>query len=192
MARVYPPIWCEYPDCQRCEKADCDSRILALFAPFKTKKIDFSDKNKMVEITSIAIYFEYCEQLAKFFLLFPQESLDVVKNNFVNSSTGEPTNVAIQRIFLDMLDHSDADAPTDGVHKFRLKFGMIARKSSRGYVASEKGKLELIISKKERNEFVRQIEDFCDKLRKGKLATFKKTENLLRCKYCFLPDCDRF
>jgi hypothetical protein len=115
----------------------------------------------------------------------------IVKNNFVNFSTGEPTTVEIQRIFLDMLDHNDPNAPTDGVHKFRMKFFLAATKKGKGYVVSEKGQEEIKLSKKERLELITLVKSFCQKLKKGEIFTFNKTDNLLRCKYCFLPDCEQ-
>jgi hypothetical protein len=190
MPRVYPPIWCKGHKCEECNFLDCDSRILKLFAQHKYKNLDFVNRPQQIEITSIAIYFGYCQRLAKFFLSFPQHSpMPVVENNFVNAATGLPTKVEIQRIMLDMLDHGDPNAPTDETHRLRLMFIMRATNNLSGFISSEKGDIEIKLTEKELADFTTTVNNWLAKFFNQNLS-YEKTEKLDRCKYCFLPNCE--
>lgn len=191
MPRVYPPIWCKSNKCEKCSFLDCDSRILELFAQHKYENLSFAKRPKQIEITSIAIYFGYCQRLAKFFLSFPQHSpIPVVKNNFVNAATGLPTKVEIQRIMLDMLDHGDPNAPTDETHRLRLMLIMKATNKLSGVISSEKGDVEIKPTEKELANFAAMVDDWLAKLFNENLS-YEKTKKLNRCKYCFLPNCEK-
>lgn len=191
MGRAYPPVWCEKNDCSKCDIRTCHKKTLALFEPYKYDEINFEKRPKTVEVTSIATYFGYCQRLAKFFLLFPQRGpIDVVKNNFFNSTTGLPTNVSIQRIFLDMLNHGDPNAPTDNIHKYRLIFLTEKTKSEKeGIIYSNGSKILINISDEERKRFMKLANDWLHNLFQGNVS-FKKTENTKLCEYCFLENCE--
>jgi hypothetical protein len=194
MPRVYPPAWCHEPDCKKCDFLKCDRRILSLLAPLKYSSLDSDERPKVVEITSIAVYFGFCQRLAKFFLLFPQDSpVPVVTNNFINSNTGLPTTVSIQRILLDMLDRGDPKAPTDEVHRIRLMliFKATKRKVGRMIIGSEDD-VEVKVSDTEIDAIVERVRRWQYDLSAGKLVNFEKTSRIDRCVYCFLDDCERF
>ena len=193
MPRVYPPIWCKGEDCKTCDFIECDSKILRLLRPYEYPSLGFHRRRKKVEITSIAIYFGFCQRLSKFFLLFPQDSpISVVTENFLDSNTGRPATVSIQRVLLDMLNHGDPQAPTDDVHRLRLMFFTKATNRYReGIISAEK---EVTVSLSEA-----RVEDFLEKAKKlhhdlceGKISSFEKTEDLNRCRYCFLENCEEY
>lgn len=194
MPRVYPPVWCQEPDCKKCDFLKCDRRILRLLMPLKYNSLDFDKRPKIIEITSIAIYFGFCQRLAKFFLLFPQNSpVSVVTENFINSNTGLPTTVSIQRILLDMLNHGDPKAPTDDVHRLRLMliFKATNRKVGRMIIGSEDD-VEVKANQNEIDAFAEQVKQWQYDLFAGRITNFEKTSKLDRCAYCFLDDCEQF
>lgn len=191
MTRAYPPVWCKEQNCEECNFIECDSKILSLFMPYKYPSLSFDNRPKVVEITSIAIYFGFCERLAKFFLMFPQSSMSIVRSNFVNSNTGLPTDVSIPRILLDMLNHGDPKAPTDDVHKIRLMLIMEATDTNRGDILGGEREDEVAISKNELANFMKRVEKWDYDLFRGRITSFEKTKNLHRCKYCFLDDCEQ-
>ena len=154
MPRAYPPIWCQNGECRKCNFLECDRRILDLFMPLGYPTLSFDKRPRVVEVTSIAIYFGFCQRLAKFFLLFPQHSpLSVVKDNFINSYTGLPTTVSIQRILLDVLNHGDPEAPTDEVHRLRLLLMLNATKERRDLLLTPRKKLKLVCPKENSKVF---------------------------------------
>jgi hypothetical protein len=188
MHRAYPPNWCKHDDCTNCDFKECNSRALALFEPYRYPELDMQTRPKAIEITTIAIYFGYCQRLAKYFLLYPQYSpISVVKANFFNNFTGLPTNVEIQRIFLDMINRGDPNAPTDEVHKFRLILIQQTLRGKKAYLHYGNKRVEVDLS--EREKFLEKVGRWQQNLKTGKL-TFKKTDNKKRCEYCFLPSCD--
>lgn len=191
MPRVYPPTWCQNPDCKECDFSKCDSEVLGLLMPYKYPSPSFEGRPKLVEITSAAIYFGFCERLAKFFLMFPQSSpMSIVRNNFVNSNTGLPCDESIPRVLLDMLNHGDPKAPTEDVHKFRLMQILKATSGKSGHIAGGKKEAQITISKEELDDFMKKVETWeCD-LFKDRITSFAKTDNLDRCRYCFLEDCE--
>jgi hypothetical protein len=191
MSRVYPPIWCQEPDCKKCDFLECDRKILSLFAPLKYDNLDFVKIPKQIDITSIAVYFGFCQRLAKFFLLFPQNSpITVVSENFINSTTDLPATASIQRVLLDILNHGDAGAPTHDVHRLRLMLILKAtkRKVGRMIIGSEED-TEVKVSEGEMNGLVKQTERWLHDLFAGRIA-FEKTGRLDRCTYCFLNECE--
>lgn len=193
MPRVYPPIWCQNEECKKCNFLECDKKVLDLFSPLRYSNLSFDRRSKVVEITSIAIYFGFCQRLAKFFLLFPQDSpIAVVRENFVNSTTELPATVSIQRILLDMLNHGDPEAPTDDVHKLRLMLIMKATKMKRGRIGDAQKEVEIKVSEKELDDFMRQVRRWEYDLFQDRLTCFEKTQDLNHCKYCFLDNCEQF
>jgi hypothetical protein len=192
MPRAYPPIWCKNDNCKKCNFLECHSKSLGLFLPYKYRNLDFSKRPKVIEITSIAIYLGFCQRLAKFFLLFPQDApIACVRDNFVNNETGKPTTVSIQRILLDMLNHGDPEAPTDEVHKLRMFFMLKASNKKIGHIADAQKDIAVKPSEREMNDFVKKVKSFQADLVSGKITDFKKTNRLDRCKYCFLEDCEQ-
>ena len=194
MPRVYPPVWCQEQDCKKCDFLKCDRRILSLLEPLKYNSLDFCKRPNVIEITSIAIYFGFCQRLAKSFLLFPQDfPVSVITKNFINSRTGLPTTVSIQRIFLDMLNHGDSKAPTDEVHRLRLMliFKATNRKAGHLIVGSEDD-VEVKVNQNEIDAFMEQVKQWEDDLFIGRTPNFEKTSELNRCAYCFLDDCEQF
>lgn len=192
MTRAYPPVWCKEQNCKECNFIECDSRILSLVMPYKYPSLSFDKRPKVVEITSIAIYFGFCERLAKFFLMFPQSSpISIVRNNFVNSNTGLPTDVAIPRVLLDMLNHGDPKAPTDDVHKFRLMLILKATDRYSGGIVGGEKEDETTMSKEELDDFMKRVRTWEHDLFRDRITSFEKTKNLERCKYCFLEDCEQ-
>ncbi len=193
MARVYPPVWCEKDLCKKCNFLKCDSRVLNLFMPLKYPSLSFDKRPKTVEITSVAMYFGFCQRLAKLFLLFPQESpISLVRENFVNSTTGLPASVSIQRILLDVIDHADSEAPTDNVHRFRLILAFKAMKKRTGYISGSEGKMKVRVTENELKNFTKQMENWMYDLFRGRVTRFEKTKDLNHCRYCFLEHCEEF
>lgn len=191
MPRVYPPTWCKNTDCRKCDFLECDSKILNLFMPYKYPNLSFDKRSRDVEITSIAIYFGFCQRLAKFFLLFPQHSpISVIRENFINSNTGLPANVSIQRVLLDMLNHGDPKAPTDGVHRLRLMLILKATNRKSGYIIDAEKEVEVTMSEKKVSDLMKQVREWVYDLFSGRLTRFEKTKNLNHCKYCFLENCE--
>lgn len=192
MNRIYPPVWCKDQNCSECNFIECDSKVLSLIMPYKYPRLSFEKRPRIIEITSMAIYFGFCERLAKFFLMFPQSSpLSIVRNNFVNSETGLPTDVSIPRILLDMLNHGDPAAPTDDVHKLRLMFSLKATDENIGRIIGGEKEDEITISKKELDSLMKRVKIWAHDLFKDRLISFEKTKNLDRCRYCFLDDCEQ-
>jgi len=192
MNRIYPPVWCKDQNCRECNFIECDSKVLSLIMPYKYPRLSFEKRPRIIEITSMAIYFGFCERLAKFFLMFPQSSpLSIVRNNFVNSETGLPTDVSIPRILLDMLNHGDPAAPTDDVHKLRLMFSLKATDENIGRIIGGEKEDEITISKKELDSLMKRVKIWAHDLFKDRLISFEKTKNLDRCRYCFLDDCEQ-
>lgn len=191
MPRAYPPIWCKTYDCKKCNILECNSRTLNLFKPYKYPGLSFADRPKEIEMTSIAVYFGFCQRLAKFFLLFPQNSpISAVQNNFVNAETCLPTTVSIQRIFLDMLSQGDPEAPTDDVHRLRVFLILGATGMESGRIADAEKDIEIVPSKEEMGKFMEEVKKWEQDLLESRL-TFEKTSNLERCRYCFLGDCEQ-
>ena len=191
MPRAYPPIWCAKEDCKNCDFLECDLKVLNLFNPYKYPSIDFTGRPKHIDPTSIAIYFGYCQRLAKFFLMFAQIApISPVENNFFTDYTGLPAKVSIQRILLDMLNHGDAEAPTDEVHKLRLMMGMKLTKSKHAKISVDGEEKEITISEQEIEEFWKLAKDLERKILAGEELSFDKTEKLIRCNYCFLLNCE--
>lgn len=191
MARTYPPIWCHNEDCMKCNLHECNSKILRLFDPYRYAELDFKKRPKTVEITSIAIYFGFCQRLAKFLLLFPQDApTPVIRSNFRNSMTGLPTEVSIQRILLDMLNHGDQGAPTDEVHRLRLMLLQDMTKSKEAFISVDGKQCEVRMSPEEKQLFVEKAGRWTRELHAGSIS-FDKTANPNHCAHCFLTDCDR-
>jgi len=139
----------------------------------------------------MAIYFGYCQRLAKFFLMFPQIApISVVEHNFFSDVTGLPAEVPIQRIFLDMLNHGDAEAPTDEVHRLRLMLGMKITHSEQALLGINGREKKIAATEKEIEEFWTVATSWADKVLSGKAIAFSKTEELMHCRYCFLPNCE--
>lgn len=193
MERAYPPIWCKRNDCSKCDIRSCHQKTLVLLEPYKYDEISFEKRPRSIEVTTIATYFGYCQRLAKFFLQFPQSGpITVVKNNFINNQTGLPTNVSMQRIFLDMLNHGDPKAPTDNIHKYRLILLSDMMKSKKaGIMYSGSSKVLINISHEERKRFLELAKDWTDNLFKGNV-TFEKAIDIKSCQHCFLENCDVF
>lgn len=192
MGRVYIPVWCKIDNCKECDIDRCNRRILNLFEPYRDVETPFNKRPKHIEVTTMAIYFGFCQVLANFCLQFPQDSLPVVRNNFINSVTGFPTNQSIQRIFLDMLDRGDPSAPTDEVHRYRLLFfshDVNVKKRGLKLVCGDQDR-EISFSKEEIEEMIDAMKKWHEELLSGKL-TYKKTPDSLHCKYCFLDDCEK-
>jgi len=192
MGRVYPPVWCKIDNCKECDIDRCNKKILNLLEPYRDVETPLGKRPKQVEVTTIAIYFGFCQVLGKFCLQFPQNSLPVVRSNFVNSATGFPTNQPIQRIFLDMLDRGDPNAPTDEVHRYRLLFfshDINIEKRGLKIICGDQERV-ISFSKKEVEETIEAIRKWHKELFSGKL-TFKRPANPLPCKYCFLDDCEK-
>lgn len=192
ISRSYTPIDCIKEDCKKCNFIDCDRKTLKLFEPYKYPSVDFSNRPKYIDPTSTAIYFGYCQQLAKFCLLYAQiNPITPVEKNFL-----DPyyilAKVSIPRIFLDMLNRGDKDAPTDEVHKMRLMLEMKKRGVTRGILKIDDEEREIVISEDELNKFCKKESELKRKLLagKGEEITFKKTNNKIRCKYCFVPNCE--
>lgn len=190
MGRAYPPIWCEKDDCAKCDFKECNSKALRLFEPYIYPDLNLETRPESIEMTTIAIYFGYCQRLAKYFLLYPQYSpIPVVKANFINHETRLPTNVSIQRILLDIINRGDPSAPTDEVHKLRLLLIQEMLKGKQGYIQSGNKRIRIDISKKERKSFIETLKKWRQDLKEGKIS-FEKTTDKKRCEYCFLTNCD--
>jgi len=188
MYRGYPPIWCKQDDCTNCNPKECNEKAIALFEPYRYPELGLETRPETLEITTIAIYFGYCQRLAKYFLLYPQYSpISVVRANFFNHWTGLPTNVSIQRILLDMINRGDPDAPTDEVHKFRLM--QIQEAFGEKKMVLQYGNKRLEVDPSERNDFRKKVVKWQQDLKKRKVV-FEKTNDKKRCLYCFLQNCD--
>lgn len=188
MYRGYPPNWCKQDDCTNCDFEKCIKRAMALIEPYKYPELSLKTRPEVIEVTTIAIYFGYCQRLAKYFLLYPQYSpISVVRANFFNHWTGLPTNVSIQRVFLDMINRGDPDAPTDEVHKFRLMLLQEAFEGKKTFLSYGNKRVEVDLS--ERSEFLEKVEKWQRLLQEGKVV-FEKTNDKRRCAYCILQDCE--
>lgn len=192
MSRAYPPVWCERHDCKKCNLLECNSRSLGLFEPYRYPALDFGNRSTTIEITSIAVYFGFCQRLAKLFLLFRQDSpIAAVTQNFINGETGLPTKVSIQRILLDMLNHGDPEAPTDAIHRLRSIWIIRATGKDKAVVSDFQKDVEIAPSATEIKDFMDKANTWQHDLVKGKITVFEKTDDLNRCKYCFLEDCEQ-
>jgi hypothetical protein len=189
MYRVYPPVWCKGVDCKECDFSECELKTLKIFSPYKYEKIDFTNRPKEVDTTSIAVYFGFCQRLAKFFLLLPQDSSHpAVRRNFIASVTGHPAKAPIQRILLDTIDRGDPEAPTNEVHKMRLLLNLKLRGKQSGALIGGKEDIEVRLSSKEAKEFCDIAMNWVRSIFEGKVIPFNKTDILERCAYCFLPN----
>jgi len=174
----------------KCDFKKCISKALKLFGPYIYPDLNLETRPDTVEMTTIAIYFGYCQRLAKYFLLYPQYSpIPVVRTNFINHQTRLPTNVSIQRILLDMLNHGDPDAPTDEIHRLRLLMIQEMLKEKRAYIQADDRRISVDIPQEERKRFSEALKKWRQDLREGKLS-FDKTTDKKRCEYCFLTNCD--
>ena len=191
MSRAYPPVWCVRHDCKKCNLLECNSRSLSLFEPYRYTTLDFGNRSTIIEITSIAVYFGFCQRLAKFFLVFPQDSpMAAVTQNFINGETGLPSKVSIQRILLDMLNHGDPEAPTDAIHRLRSIWIVKATGKGKVVVSDFQKNVEIAPSTGEIKDFMEKASKWQHDLIDGKIPVFEKTDDLNRCKYCFLEDCE--
>ena len=192
MSRAFFPLWCKREDCKKCTFLDCDRKTFKLFEPYKYPNVDFSDRPKYIDPTSIAIYFGYCQRLAKFLLLYAQiDPITPVEENFVDSYY-MPAKVSIPTIFLDMLNRGDKNAPTDDVHKMKLMIKMKKRGVNRAILMVDGEEKEVLISDNELNNFDKKQNCLKMKLITGKEKeiSFQKTKKLIRCGHCFLPNCE--
>ena len=192
MYRAYPPVWCKNVLCKDCNFIECDLKTLKLFEPYKYEKLDFTDRPREIDSTSIAVYFGFCQRLARFFLLFPQcPSLSAVSNNFIVNQTGLPAKAPVQRILLDTISRGDPEAPTDEVHRLRLLLNLKLRGTKNGTVLGGKNDVEVKLSNKEAEEFCEIARNWVRNILEGKAVPFEKTNILERCKYCFVSNCEQ-
>ena len=117
--------------------------------------------------------------------------MSIVRNNFVNSNSGLPTDVSIPRVLLDMLTHGDPKAPTDDVHKLRLMWISKATDGRGGGIIGGEEEDEIRIPAEELDDFMERVRTWEHDLFKDRITSFEKTGNLDRCKYCFLDDCEQ-
>lgn len=192
MPRIFPPKWCrnyQLVSCNNCEDfVECDTKIIELFN--RIRNVDkFTDVP--TNATTIAIYYGYCQRLAKYFLSFPDTwPIGVVQRNFWNSAKGKRAEAEIQRIMLDLIDHGDPNAPTHLVHELRLKLILRGQKNKKGVIANENGEIEVIVSEKDAHLLDLMVQNWTMGHLNNALA-FQKTENLQRCKYCFIANCEQ-
>jgi hypothetical protein len=191
MARVYPPKWCrfdQFKDCNRCDDFEkCDNKIIRLFKPLQDTG-NSSSRNA----TTIAVYYGYCQRLAKYFLSFPDIwPIGIVQRNFLDTTTGKGAKAEIQRILLDLIDHGDPNAPTNLVHELRLKLILQGKNEKKGCIVSEKGEIELNISETDDRLLDLMVQNWTMGHLNNAL-TFQKTGNLSHCQYCFVKDCEQF
>jgi len=193
MYRAYPPVWCKGVFCKDCDFFECELKTLKLFSPYKYEKLDFTNRPQKIDTTSIAIYFGFCQRLAKFFLLFPQRpSHPAVSKNFIANVTGLPANAPIQRILLDTISRGDPEAPTNEVHRLRLLLNLKLRGTKNGTVLGGKNDVEVNLSGKEAKEFCEIAMNWVRNILEGKAVPFEKTNILERCRYCFVSNCEQF
>ena len=189
-SRTYPPIWCKNIYCKECDFLICDNKILDLFRPYMIYDNDFS-AHKNFEITTLAIYLGYCKRLGKYALKYTQEDdLPIINANFINHKTGKPTRQSIQRIFLDMLNRIDTEAPTNEIHKIRLYLLHRMSGGSYGKLLADNKEIDLELNTDEEKRILELCDELCDKIINGENIDDQKTEDLTKCQYCFLTDCN--
>ncbi len=90
-----------------------------------------------------------------------------------------------------MLNHGDPEAPTDEVHRLRLLLGMNATKREKGFIVDTEKRVEVSVSKTELQAILEKVKKWHHDFFGGRIIDFEKTDNLTRCKYCFLEDCEQ-
>jgi hypothetical protein len=193
MTRVYLPSWCEEKEeCKDCNFQSCNKKSIALFKDYKYDTIDFNDRPKEISDSTVAIYFGYCQRLASFFLLYPQIGpLYVVQHNFTRVRDSLPAHVDIPRILFDMIDQGDERAPTDLAHNMKLNLGMKATNAKKAVLGLGDTLNEITFTQEEITDFSKIADDWIKKVLTGKKVDFNKTEELERCRYCFLTNCEK-